>query len=155
MPYGPHMKPTELKILRMGSRQAERLVRKITPTPGPLDEAPDWLTPDQKLDWQYAIENAPQDVLKRIDKAILAGFIVAADTHRQASIEAARSGLLIRSPKQMLPTMNPYLPIMNRQMMLMLRAAAELGFTPSARARIDSGNVPAPEASDWDDIVAG
>lgn len=152
MPYGPHMKPTELKILRMGSRQAERLVRKITPTPGPLDEAPDWLTPEQKLDWNYAIANAPRDVLKRIDKSILAGFVIAADTHRQASIEAARSGLLIRSPKQILPMQNPYLPIMNRQMMLMLRAAAELGFTPSARARIDAGNPPRPDMGDWEDV---
>lgn len=150
---GPHTKPVELKILRMGSKRAEKLVRKITPTPGPLDEAPDWLTPEQKLDWDYAIANAPRDVLKRIDKSVLAGFIIAADTHRRATIEANRSQLLIKTPTQQLPMMNPYLPIMNRQMMLMLRAASELGFTPSARARIDSGNAPrANDMGDWEDV---
>lgn len=153
MAYGPHVKPVELKILRMGSKQADKLVRKITPTSGPLVDAPEWLTAEQKLDWQYAIENAPKDVLKRIDKSVLAGFIVAADTHRKASIEAGRSGLLIKSPTLGVPIQNPYLPIMNRQMMLMLRAASELGFTPSARARIDSGNPARPsDLGDWEDV---
>ena len=73
-------------------------------------------------------------MLKRIDKSILAGFIVAADTHRQATLELQRTKLLVKSPTG-IPLQNPYLPIINRQYMLMLRAASELDSRqPAARA---------------------
>ena len=149
---GDKPKPNELKILRMTGKKAERLARKITPTPGPLIEPPEWLTAEQKLEWHYAIENAPRNVLKKIDKCVLAGFIIAQDTHRKASIAMARSELLVKSPTQGLPLQNPYLPIVNRQMVIMTRAAGELGFTPCSRARIDNGNVPAAAAHDWADV---
>ena len=80
------------------------------------------MTAEQKEEWQYAIENAPRDVLKKIDKAVLAGFIVAQDTHRKASVAMAQTELLVKSPSQGLPLQNPYLPIVNRQMVLMTRA---------------------------------
>jgi len=146
--------PTELKLLRSTSRKAKKLVAKQTPTPGPLREAPEWFTDDQKRAWKYAIENAPVGVLKRIDKAVLAGFIVAEDVHRQATLAHQQGKMLIKSP-QGLPMQNPYLPIMNRQYMLMLRASSELGFTPCSRARIDSGKAPAVPSNDWEDIATG
>jgi len=152
---GRKAKPTQLKILRMTAKRAEKLVKKMTPAPGPLIEAPDWLSADQKADWSYAIENAPRDVLRRIDKAVLAGFIIAQDTHRKAARAMAQSQLLVRSPKLELPIQNPYLPIVNRQMMLMIRAAAELGFTPCSRARIDAGNLPISPVNDWEDVASG
>jgi P27 family predicted phage terminase small subunit len=102
---------------------------------------------------QYAIENAPRGVLKRIDKTVLAGFIVAADTHRKASVAMAQTELLVKSPTQGLPLQNPYLPIVNRQAVLMTRIATELGFTPCSRSRLVAGAVPAPVASGWDDIA--
>jgi P27 family predicted phage terminase small subunit len=152
---GDKPKPTELKILRMTGKKAEKLIAKITPTPGPLVEPPDWLTKEQKCEWEYAIANAPRAVLKRIDKAVLAGFIVAQDTHRRACIAMAQTELLVKSPTQGLPLQNPYLPIVNRQMVLMMRVASELGFTPCSRARIDAGNTPAPAVGDWEDIANG
>jgi P27 family predicted phage terminase small subunit len=152
---GDKPKPTALKILRMTAKKAEKLIGKITPTPGPLVEPPDWLTADQKADWVYAIENAPRDVLRRIDKAVLAGFIVAQDTHRKAVVALQQSQLLVKTPKQALPMQNPYLPIVNRQMVLLMRAASELGFTPCARARIDAGNPAVAPAGDWDSIETG
>jgi P27 family predicted phage terminase small subunit len=147
--------PTELKVLRMTAKKAEKLVRKITPTPGPLIEPPEWLTSEQKEEWRYAIENAPRNVLKKIDKAVLAGFIIAQDTHRKASVAMAQTELLVKSPTQGLPLQNPYLPIVNRQMVMMTRVASELGFTPCSRARIDAGGAHAPVASDWDDVATG
>lgn len=135
------------KILRRGARKAEKLVREITPAPGPL-------TAEQKEEWRYVIENAPCNVLKNIDKAALAGFIVAQDTHRKASVAMAQTELLVKSPTQGLPLQNPYLPIVNRQAALMTRLASELGFTPCSRARVDAGAMPTRAASDWDDIVA-
>ena len=151
---GRQKTPTALRVLRVTSKQAEKLAKRQIPTPGTLDEPPEWMTKDQKLDWAYALENAPRGVLRRIDKAVLAGFIVAADTHRKASIAMQQVQLLVKSPKQEVPMQNPYLPIVNRQYQLMLRGASELGFTPCSRARIESGNVPVA-MSDWDEIAAG
>jgi hypothetical protein len=91
--------PTELKVLRMTAKKADKLIWKITPSQGPLIDPPNCLTDDQKAEWEYAIKNAPRDVLKKIDKAVLAGFIVAQDTHRRASVAMGRSGVyLLRRP---------------------------------------------------------
>jgi len=151
---GDKPQPTELKILRMTSAKAKKLIAKITPTPGPLEEAPDWMTADQKKAWGYAIENAPKGVLKKIDKSILAGFIVAEEIHRIAATELAAKLLIKTSPLQgVLPQPNPYMFIVNRQMMLMMRAASELGFTPCSRARIDAGKPAQPVmGGDWEDV---
>jgi phage terminase small subunit len=150
---GRQQKPVALKILRMSSGKAAKLLRGVSPTPGPLVDPPDWFTPDQKIAWIYSIENAPRDVLKRIDKAVLAAFIVAEDIHRRACIESAKVELLIHSPKQGIVMQNLYLPIINRQFTLMVRAAGELGFSPCSRARIDSGKPPAAKAADdWEDV---
>ena len=153
---GSKFVPTELKLLRMTAKKAEQLTKKITPTSGPLEEAPDWLTPEQKAEWDYAIANAPREVLRKADRTVLAGFIVAADLHRQAALAVQKSQLLVKSPNLGVPIQNPYLPILNRQMLLMMRAASELGFTPCSRARIDAGKPPKQESdSDWDEIATG
>ena len=144
--------PTDLKVLRMGAKKAEQLLARKTPTPGPLTEAPDWMTADQKEDWDYAIANAPREVLRRIDKGPLAAYIVAQDNHRRAAIAAQTTQLLVKSPKQGLPQQSPYLPIVNRQAEIMVRIACELGFTPCSRARIDASNTKPQYAGDWNDI---
>lgn len=152
---GDKKTPTALRVLRMTSKKAEALLKTVTPTPGPLVDPPDWLTAEQQIEWNYAIENAPRDVLRRIDRAALACFIVAQDIHRRAVLLMQQTQLLVKSPKQDLPIQNPYLPIVNRQMVLMMRAASELGFTPCARARIDAGAPPRSTAHDWEDIATG
>src|SRR5262245_26504777 len=147
---GPRKTPIDLKVLRMGAKAAQKLLAKKTPTPGPLAEAPDWLSAEQKADWAYAIENAPREVLRRIDKAVLTAFIIAQDTHQRATVAMMKMELLVESPKQQ---QNPYLPIINRQAVLMIRAANELGFTPCARARIDCAATAPAAAGDWEDIA--
>ena len=149
---GDKPRPNEIKILRTTGKKAEKLARKITPTPGPLNEPPEWLTKEQKLEWGYAIENAPRNVLKKIDKTVLTAFIIAQDTHRKASIAMAQADLLVKTPKQGLPMQNPYLPIINRQVVIMTRTASELGFTPCSRARIDNGTAPAATGNEWADV---
>lgn len=152
---GRKAKPAALKVLRMTARRAEKLTKKITPTPGPLLEAPADLTAAQRADWDYVIANAPRGVLRRIDRMVLTGFILAVDVQRRAARAMADSQLLVKSPKQEVPMQNPYLPIFNKQNINILRIASELGFTPCSRARIDAGNPPAQEFGDWEDVEAG
>ena len=151
---GDKKTPTALKLLRATGAKAKKLAARQIPTPGALEDPPEWLTDEQKAAWAYAIENAPRAVLRRIDKAMLTAFIVAEDTHRRASIASQTTQLLVKSPKQNLPMQNPYLPIVNRQAVLMRLIAGELGFTPCSRARIESGGgVPTERVSDWDEIA--
>jgi P27 family predicted phage terminase small subunit len=147
--------PTALKILRSSSAKAARLAKRQIETPGDLKTPPDWLDDAQKQEWAYAVENAPRNVLRRIDKAVLAAFIVAQDTHRRAVVAMQTTQLLVKSPTQQLPIQNPYLPIVNRQAVLISRIASELGFTPCSRARIEaSGGTPVSQMSDWDEIAS-
>jgi len=146
-------KPIEMKVLRMTGKKAAKLLKSKTPTPGSFEGPPEWFSPEQKAEWEYTIANAPRNVLRRIDKVVLAGWIVAADTYRLAAI-AIREGLLTKT-LQGADMQNPYLAIMNRQMALMIKGASELGFTPTSRTRIDAGKLPEASSSDWDEVSAG
>jgi len=147
--------PASLKVLRMSTVKAKKLLARQISAPGDdLETPPAWLTADQKADWSYAVANAPAGVLRNIDRGILAGYIVAADTHRRAAVAMQTTALLFKAGEAA-PQQNPYLPIVNRQMVNMIRGAAELGFTPCARARIENAaaNLPKPEISDgWEDV---
>ena len=117
---------------------------KTEPKPvGELSDAPEWLTDSQRASWDYALRCAPPGLLKRIDRGALAVWVVAEDLHRQAVIAQSKTTLLVKTPKVELPIQSPYLPIINRQGLIMLKAASELGFTPVSRPRIFASG-PAP-----------
>ena len=104
---------------------------------GDLYEAPEWLSESQVAGWRYAIDHSPAGLLKRLDRSALTVWVIAEDLHRQATIAVGKFGLIAKSPDKGLPMQNPYLPIINRQAQIMLKAAAELGFTPSSRSRVE------------------
>lgn len=96
------------------------------------------MTEEQKKGWAYAIEHAPKGLLRQLDASLLAVWVVAEDLHRQATLQVKRYGMVVKSSNRpdAVPVQSPYLPIINRQAELMLRAASELGFTPTSRSRI-------------------
>ena len=116
--------------------------------PGGLTDPPDWLTEAQKENWRYAIENAPLALLRRIDGGLLAIWVIACDLHREAAQKVGQFGVLTKAPHTGLPIQSPYLPIVNRQALIMVRTAAELGFTPSARSRMSLGDAQPPGDDD-------
>jgi P27 family predicted phage terminase small subunit len=128
--------PNVLKMIR-----GKPSKRPLWPEPvakGELQEPPDWLTESQKEGWRYAIDNAPCGLLKRIDSSALTIWVIAEDCHRQASQKVAEYGMLIKTPNTGEPQQSPYMPIMNRQAIIMMRAAQALGFSPSARPAIEA-----------------
>jgi P27 family predicted phage terminase small subunit len=98
-------------------------------------DPPEWLTPSQKAGWNYAVENAPRGLLKKLDQSVLVAWVVAEDLHRQATTMVARFGLLTKAPNTGQPMQSPYLPVLNKQALIMLRAAEQLGFSPVSRPR--------------------
>jgi P27 family predicted phage terminase small subunit len=108
--------------------------------PGDLREAPSWLTPSQREGWDYAIENAPRGLLKRLDRSILAIWVIAEDLHRQAAQKVAEHGMLIKTDAG--PTQSPFMHVLNKQSLIMMKAAATLGIGPASRAGIAAAPGP-------------
>jgi phage terminase small subunit len=108
-----------------------------------LSSPPDYFTDDQKASWDYALAHSPPGLLKLADRGMLAVWVAAEDLHRQAMIEQSKGRLLWRPPGASQPQQSPYLPIINRQALIMIKAASELGFTPVSRTRVYAGTQPA------------
>lgn len=130
---GRKPKPTLLKILDGSKAPINQNEPKVT---GDLTEAPDWFTEQQKASWDYAIANAPSGLLKRLDRSVLTTWVVAENLHREATQQVSKLGLIIKSPVKGEPMQNPWLAIVNRQALLMMKASSELGFSPTSRSRV-------------------
>lgn len=139
---GRRPKPTHLKQLE--GNPGKRPLNTREPRPeGDLYAAPEWMTDSQREGWAYAIVNAPVGLLKQLDRSILAIWVVAEDLHREAAEKVAQYGLLTKSLNAGLPLQSPYLAILNKQAQIMLKAGAELGFSPSSRSRVSVSPDPA------------
>lgn len=125
--------PSHLKVL---NGKLDKMPESEPIPVGDLSNAPDWMSDDQKKAWDYAIENAPEGLLKRLDKSILATWVVAEDLHKQAVQQVNKHGLIIKSPVKGEPMQNPWLSIANRQATIMMKAASEMGFSPTSRSRV-------------------
>ena len=67
---------------------------------------------------------------------------------REEATEAIRKfGAMVKSPSGY-PIQSPYIAIANRQAEIMLRIAAEFGFTPASRGRIATPSPKAPTLFD-------
>lgn len=136
---GPPRKPTALKIVE--GNPGKRPLNKREPKPrGNLYDPPAWLTDEQRVGWEYAIESAPFGLLKRVDRSTLVAWVIAEDLHRQGAEKLNGGALLIKTPNGM-PVQSPYLSIVNKQAQIMLKAAGEMGFTPASRSRVEVGEV--------------
>jgi P27 family predicted phage terminase small subunit len=132
---GRKPKPTHLKLL--AGNPGHRPLNTEEPIPeGDLASPPDWMTESQKEVWSAALESAPKNLLRRLDSSIFQVWVVACDAHKDAAVKVSQSGMVVKSPVKGEPMQNPYVSIMNRQAMIMMKAAAEMGFTPSSRSRI-------------------
>jgi P27 family predicted phage terminase small subunit len=134
-------KPTPSRLKALRGNPGKRALPKNEPKPaGELNAPPDWLTPNQQSGWTYALDNAPRGLLKALDRSVLVAWVIAEDLHRRAAEELERSGaLLVKAPNTGLPIQSPYLPIINKQAQIMIKAAEQLGFSPAARPRLAEG----------------
>ncbi len=98
---------------------------------------PAWLTDAQKASWDRAVENLPRALQQGVDVALLTIWVIAEERYRVAAIQQAEI-----DKKAALPLMtkgagnrsvpSPYIAHMDRAAQEMRRAAAALGFRPSA-----------------------
>ena len=152
---GRKPKPTSLHKLQGTINVTRHAARTREPVAeGDLYAPPDWLTESQQANWRHVIEHAPAGILRRIDQGILAVWVEAEDRHRMALIQQARLDVgnampLLTKGKDGLPRPSPYIGIITKAALIMLKAASELGFSPAARPRLaGAGFVPPPAADD-------
>lgn len=146
-------KPTALHKLQNTERASVRKKRIAEPkAEGDITEPPAYFTRGQREGWEYIIANAPAYLLKRIDRGVLALYVIAEDNLRLASLEQAERNrtlkhpLLMRTKRGAEWRMAPYISIVEKCATVMLRCAREMGFTPASRTAINleiSGGAPA------------
>ena len=135
--------PTTLRILRGNPRQ--HAINRREPIPvGHLKKAPAWMSNEEKAEWDYAIENSPPALLKRLDSSTLSTWAVAVVLHRKASLAVTEYGLTTIHPRSGAEMVSPYVNALNKQALIVLRTAEQLGFSPASRSRIQ---LPAAEGS--------
>jgi P27 family predicted phage terminase small subunit len=142
----------KLKLAKPNKKTGLELTASYTsgqtkPSLGP----PDWLNEQQKTAWESAIKFAPPNQLHPIDASVLIVWVVALDLFRQAAIQLSKESLVITSPRTQRQVPNPLVGIIAKQSAIVLRAAAELGFSPSSRSRLRCGSGDQSE-SEWDDF---
>ena len=132
---GRKPKPTWLKVI--GGNPGRRPLNFAEPKPeGDLPTPPEWLTPRQRGIWETAIAGAPAGLLRRVDESVFLVWVVAKDLHQSAAEKIAQSGTIVRMPNSNMAVQSPWVAVLNKQAQIMLKASAEMGFTPSSRARV-------------------
>lgn len=149
---GRKPKPSSLKIIQGTYREDRANLRELKPT-GDLALPPSYFTDEQKDVWSYAIENAPKGLLKKLDISVLEIWVTAYVHYREAAQKIRISGQVIKSPSGY-PIVNPYLGNMNKQAMIMMKAASEMGFTPTSRSKIVMAE-EAVSSDPWEALANG
>jgi P27 family predicted phage terminase small subunit len=133
---GPKKIPTVLKELH-GNPGKRALPVDEPDGVGDLWAPPAWFDDDQRDQWNYAIDHAPPGLLTGTDREVLVVWVVACVEHAKAAQEVRKLGQVVKT-KDGNAIQNPFLPIVNRQALIMLKAGSEMGFSPAARASLGS-----------------
>jgi len=147
---GRKPKPTKLKIV--SGNPGHRPLNKSEPEPvALLSDPPEWFDELQTTYWNDAIASAPVGLLGTMDRELVVIWVCASVMHRRAVTAQngidngnAKAPLLTKTPGGM-PIQSPYVGIINKQALVMLKTASEMGFTPSSRSRISIAGTNASE----------
>ena len=138
---GRKPQPTVLKMLR--GNPGKRALNDAEPIHEPLEDAcPDDLTDDvARAEWnRVAPMLISRGQVTAVDRGTLMGYCLKFAQWKALEQEARNHPFIVRSPSGY-PIPNPALGMANKVFSLMLKAAAELGITPSARSRVAAASV--------------
>ncbi len=126
-------KPKPSRVREVEGRRGHRpIVPDIVAEGLPLQ--PLDLSDEEQQLWEETVGSLPDGVLARADSAAIEIFVSAWATAREARRSIRRTGLLVQSPNG--PTRHPLFGLWHRSATLALKAAGELGASPTARVRI-------------------
>lgn len=144
---GRRPKPTRIKVLT--GNPGKRPLNLNEPQPEAIPpECPPELNAAARAEWHRLVaELGPFRILTNLDRAALAAYCGAYALWAEATKALHQHGLMVKSPTGY-PIQSPYLSIANRQAEIMMRIAAEFGFTPASRSRISAPNATEPDLFD-------
>jgi P27 family predicted phage terminase small subunit len=103
-------------------------------TRGPLGPPPEFLDEGAREVWLDLQNVMPRGVIASCDLPTMCAYCISVALHRRAVVQLRETGgAVIRNHDGDL-VKNPWLFVQDRQAVLMLRLASELGLTPTARA---------------------
>ena len=139
-------KPTPTHIKEIRGNPGKRPVNGREPRPAVrAPSCPRELCPAAKKEWRrLARQLLMMRLVTDLDRAILAAYCQAYALWAEAVAAVRKYGAMVKSPSGF-PMQSPYVAVANKQAELMIRIAAEFGFTPSSRSRIA---VPPPSLRD-------
>jgi P27 family predicted phage terminase small subunit len=150
-PCGRKPKPTHLKLVTGTARRCR--LPKNEPRPElALPPVPSELSDDAKLEWNRVMPDLFRaGLMTRLDRAVLAAYCsahgrwVRAERALRKLGDEGADGLLIKTAKGNV-IQNPLVGVSNKAANDMAKFAAELGMSPSSRARFSVA--PAPSDND-------
>jgi P27 family predicted phage terminase small subunit len=145
---GRRPKPTRLKVLT--GNPGKRPLNLGEPRPdAAIPECPAELGPVARKEWDRLVgELAVLRLLTNLDRAALAAYCGAYALWAEAMEAIQKYGTMVKSPSGY-PIQSPYVAIANRQAEIMMRIAAEFGFTPASRSRISTPSEQTPTLFDF------
>lgn len=139
MTVGRKPKPQALRLVTTPPKKLKHELKRRGAVPEPMHDIgdpPDWMSAEQQKIWRFVVTHAVPGQLKLLDEGTLMTYCLAVDKHREAAEKLNALGMVVESPVKKEPMQSPYVTIMNRQALVLMRAAAELGLTPTARVRL-------------------
>ncbi len=126
--------PSALKVVT--GRKGRVGINPQEPKPkGAIGRAPAWMSDAQRRIWDETVAEAPAGVLTAVDRRIFTAFVVASEAHQSAALLVAERGTTIET-KQGNVIQAPWVGMLNRQALILIRTASELGFTPASRSKV-------------------
>ena len=139
-------KPLPSNVVRLRGNPGKRRLNDAEPRPGSrVPACPACLGEEAGKEWQrLSKELAELGLLTALDRGMLAAYCQAHALWVEAVASIGRYGTMVKSPNGY-PMQSPYVAVVNKQVEIMVRIAAELGMTPSSRTRIRVGNKAAAD----------
>jgi P27 family predicted phage terminase small subunit len=150
---GRKPKPSFLRIIE--GNPGKRPLNLDEPQPdGDLIDPPEDFEPgsDYRRTWEKIICDAPRGLLKRLDTGMLQIYVVACVQHAIAAKMIMQYGSVIKSPVQEQPMASPYVAQLNAQAKIMMKAASEMGFSPTSRSRVKVTGVKAKKSNRFEGL---
>lgn len=131
-------KPTPTAVKLLHNNPGRRPLNTDEPAHDPIDTTcPTELThPKARAEWARVIDALTSTGhVTTVDRATLIGYCLKYGQWQALEETAAQHPFLVRAPSGY-PIPNPAIGMANKAFALMLKAAVELGITPSSRSRI-------------------
>jgi len=103
--------------------------------------------------WDMFLSNTAPGHLRPLDAPMLARLCMSLSMADKASEEITKTGLLVKA-RNGIPMQNPYLPILNKQVEIARKLAAELALPPAMRNRVGKYEDGKGGPSAWDALSA-